>query len=183
MCIRNESVTNGQIIPHAVLWSNTSDFGFTSEIGGGFLFSNCVDKDGEENCGKPANDEGISFFYHGGVRTKIAFHSGYAWYMRTNGKAFSRKVLGRGNAILVPRSCVMPMFGLRGRVVVAYRRKNRTLQDNPHAFARGGDAAHTKKGRISLVDFSLLGKIENGDGRSTRGHFFGKDRNVKNSHF
>lgn len=91
---------------------------------------------------------------------KKAFHSGYAWYMRTNGKAFSRKVLGRGNAILFPRSCVMPMFGLRGRVVVAYRRKNRTLQDNPHAFARGGDAAHTKKGRISLVDFSLLGNTE-----------------------
>lgn len=89
---------------------------------------------------------------------KKAFHSGYAWYMRTNGKAFSRKVLDRGNAILVPRSCVMPMFGLRGRVVVACSRKNRTLQDNPHAFARGGDAAHTKKGRISLVDFSLLGK-------------------------
>lgn len=79
--------------------------------------------------------------------------------MRTNGKAFSRKVLGRGNAILVPRSCVMPMFGLRGRVV-AYRRKNRTLQDNPYAFARGDDAAHTKKGRIRLVDFSLLGKTE-----------------------
>lgn len=44
--------------------------------------------------------------------------------------------------------------------MVAYRRKNRTLQDHPHAFARGGDAAHTKKGRISLVDFSLLGKTE-----------------------
>lgn len=77
---------------------------------------------------------------------KKAFHSGYAWYMRTSGKAFSRKVLGRGNAILFPRSCVMPMFGLRGRVVVAYSRKNRTLQDNPHAFARAAMPRTQKRG-------------------------------------
>ena len=46
MCIRNESVTNEQIIPHAVLWSNTSDFRLHLRNRGGFLFSNCVDKDG-----------------------------------------------------------------------------------------------------------------------------------------
>lgn len=153
-------MTNGQIIPHAVLWSNTSDFRFHLQNRRKFLFSNCVDKEGGYS-GKLANDEDISFFLPWRRSNKNkAFHSGYAWYMRTNGKAFSRKILGRGKR----HPCSALLHDAYVRVT---RSGGGSLSSEESDTARqsarvrqGRRCRAHKKGGISLVDFSLLGKTE-----------------------